>query len=97
MSTDNIQTENSTLLTVNTGITEGLTTKNNFINSTAFFTTRLGKSQPPILVVTPDGVFHWDKEAASRIDMDDFERYESLRCVLKVLWDATNKNVKTIT
>jgi hypothetical protein len=97
MNTNNNQTEDLKLFIVDTSITEGFSIKNNFINKTAFYTNRLGKTQPPILVVTPDGEFHWDKEAASRIDMDDFEGYESLRYILKTLWDATNKNVKTNT
>lgn len=84
-------------LIINEDTKESFTINNNIANSTCFYTNRLGKSQPPILVVTPDGEFHWHEDAGSRIDLDDYDGYESLRCVLKTLWDATNKNVKTIT
>ena len=78
-------------------VKESFTIANNFVHNTAFHTNRLGKSQPPILVVTCDGDFQWHEDAESRIDLDDYQGFESLRFILKTLWIATNKNVQTIT
>ena len=68
---------------------------NTVSRSTFFHVNRMGKQQLPILVVTPDGEFHWDKDAESRLDLDDFEGYESLRHILLALWKDNKAGIKS--
>lgn len=58
----------------------------NQLNSSIFYTTRLGKTQPPLLIVTSDGRFIWATDAEERLDLDDYNGIESIRYILIVLW-----------